>query len=476
MVKYKNLSLTSRGLKYKLNIAFYLMSVLPLLVCIYLVSHYILPQMGFKLDITVSILISIFIALAGFYVIKEVFDRIASVSAEAKLIVAGDISRKVNIGYRDEIGDLGEALNQLTQRIRSNMEELKVYSEKSTEINLEIKKHILILSNLLQISSLISHGDKLENILKFTVEKSRALANSDVAYLFSKDENTDTFSVKIKDGINSEHLLQLQLNRDDKVFNKLIQANQPLILDKENALTEDIKTAFHENFKLKGTLAVPVNLKGRLVGILGIGNKSETILYRKADRELLELFAKQIAIALENDILMQRVEKLEIKDALTGLYNKTFIHNRLQEEINRAIIYRRPCAFILLNIDNFQQFHENFGLLQAEVTLKKIAFLIRDSFTEIDRVARVGDNEFAVVLPEKNKRQAQELAENIRKKIDSAFDKERDVFRRLTVSGGVSENPLDGVNAEELITQAKEALNSAKTQGKNRIGILSQKL
>ena len=221
---------------------------------------------------------------------------------------------------------------------------------------------------------------------------------------------------------------------------------------------------------------MPVNLKGRLVGILGIGNKSETILYRKADRELLELFAKQIAIALENDILMQRVEKLEIKDALTGLYNKTFIHNRLQEEISRAIIYRRPCAFILLNIDNFQQFHENFGLLQAEVTLKKIASLIRDSFTEIDRVARVGDNEFAVVLPEKNKRQAQELAENIRKKIDSAFDKERDVFRRLTVSGGVSENPLDGVNAEELITQAKEALNSAKTQGKNRIGILSQKL
>jgi len=153
-----------------------------------------------------------------------------------------------------------------------------------------------------------------------------------------------------------------------------------------------------------------------------------------------------------------------------------FIRNRLEEEIKRAIIYRRPCAFIILNIDNFQQFHKNFGLLQAEVTLKKIASLIRDSFTEVDRVARAGDNEFAVVLPERNKRQAQEIAEEIRKKIDSAFSKERDVNKRLTVSGGVSENPLDGVNAEELITQAKEALNSAKTQGKNRIGILSQKL
>lgn len=476
MTKQKNISLTSHGLKYKLNIAFYLMSVLPLLVCIYLVSNYVLPHAGLKLDIAASILISVFIALAGFYVIKEVFDRIVSVSTEAKLIVAGDISRKVEIDYKDEIGDLGEALNQLTQRIRGNMDELKGYGEKSTEINLEIHKRILILSNLLQISSLISHGDKLENILKFTVEKSRALANSDAAYLFIKDEDSDTFSVKEKDGTNSEHLLQLKLKPDDKIFNKLIVTNQPIILDKENALSEDIKTAFHENFQLNSTLALPVRLKGRLIGILGIGNKSETVLYRKDDRELLELFTKQIAIAVENDILMQRLRELEIKDALTGLYNEVFIHNRLEEEIKRAIIYRRPCAFILLNIDNFQQFHENFGLLQAEVTLKKIASLIRDSFTEVDRVARVGDNEFAMVLPEKNKRQAQEIAEEIRKKIDFSFSKERDMNKRITISGGVSENPLDGVNAEELIDKAKEALNFAKTQGKNRIGVLSQKL
>ena len=227
MAKQRNLSLTSRGLKYKLNIAFYLMSVLPLLVCIYLVSNYVLPNVGLKVDIAVAILISVFIALIGFCVIKGVFNRIVSVSTEAKRIVAGDINHKVEIGYKDEIGDLGEALNQLTQRIRGNMEELKGYSEKSTEIDLKIHKRIIVLSNLLQISSLISHGDKLENILKFTIEKSRALANSDAAYLFIKDEDSDTFSVKVKDGINSEHLLQLKLNRDDKVFNKLIETNQP---------------------------------------------------------------------------------------------------------------------------------------------------------------------------------------------------------------------------------------------------------
>jgi len=473
MVKYKNLSLSSQHLKYKLNIAFYLMSILPLFVCIYFVSNYILPQVGLKLDITISILISIAIALIGFYVIREVVERILSVVTEAKLIAAGDINRRIDNGQEDEIGDLGKALNQLTQRIRTNMEELKAYSEKCKTINFEINKHVLILSNLLQIGSLISHGDKLENILKLAMEKSRFLANSDVAYLFIREKNTDVFFSRAADGINSGHFLQLKIDHSDKIFNRLIETNQSLILDKEHLLTEVMKTVFYEKFKMNNTLALPIYLKGKVMGILGIGN-AEEILYKQEDIELLDLFSKQIAIAIENDLLMQRVEKLEIKDTLTGLYNGVFIRNRLEEEIKRAIIYRRPCAYLVFDVDNFQKFYQNFGLLQAETILRKIASLIKDSFTEVDRVARVGDNEFAIVLPERNKRQAKEIAEEIRKKIDFAFSKEGDVNRRLTVSGGVSENPLDGVNAEELITKAKELLNLAKRQGKNRIATFLQ--
>jgi diguanylate cyclase (GGDEF)-like protein len=84
-------------------------------------------------------------------------------------------------------------------------------------------------------------------------------------------------------------------------------------------------------------------------------------------------------------------------------------------------------------------------------------------------VGRVGDNDFAIVLPERNKRQAQEIAEDIRKKIEFAFSEESDARKKLTVSGGVSENPLDGIDAEELIVKAADLIKFAKTQGKNRI-------
>lgn len=468
----KNLSyfsLASHGLKYKLRISVYLMSVLPLLVCIYLVSNYILPKFGLRIDIAAAIFISIFIAVIGFFVIKEVFDRLESVTSEAKLIAAGDITRTLEVaGEEDEVGVLGEALNQLTQRIRSNVDELKNYNEKTTEINLEIQKRVLVLSSLLQISSLISQGAKLDDISELITEKARFLANSDIAYLLFREEGENNFSMKVAEGINSEYLLKINVGLKDNLFNKVINQNKMLILDKQNILPDNLRAEFYEKFRLKNTLALPVFLKGKVRAILGIGSTKEPFLYKKEDEELLDIFAKQIAIAVENDILMHRVEKLEIKDALTGLYNEAFIASRLQEEIKRAVNYRRPCAFILFDIDNFQKFLQAFGSLQAEAMLKNLSVLIRDSVTEVDRVGRTGGDQFSIVLPERNKRQALEIAENIRKKIAFSYSEEADPNRKITISAGVSENPLDGITAQELIDKAKDLLAVAKAQGKNR--------
>lgn len=469
MGKNRNLFLIPRRLKYKLRIAFYLMSILPLLVCVYFISNYILPKADFKPYLIAPVIISIFIALVGFFVIKEIFERIQTLSREAKLIAAGDIARHLDIEREDEIGDLAKALNQLTQFIRNDMDELKIYGERTNQINLEIQKRIFLFSNLLQISSLISQGKKIEDILKTVVEKSRLLDNSEAAYLLFRNEGEEDFYMRAADGINSEHLLEIKIAPGQSVFNNLIRTDAPLVLDAENVFApQDVYRTFCEKFKLKNTLALPVHLKGRVTAILGIGNTHEPFSYKKDDIELLDIFSKQIAIALENNILMGKVEKLEIKDALTGLYNERFIHTRLQEEIKRAIIYRRSCAFIIINIDNFKAFHQQFGSLEAEATLKKAGVLIKDSVAEIDFVGRTADNEFAIILPEKNKRQAQEIAEGIRERIESIFGREQN-NKKLTVSGGVSENPLDGLTAEELMRKAEQALKIAKTQGKNRI-------
>ncbi|MDD5477110.1 MAG: diguanylate cyclase [Candidatus Omnitrophica bacterium] len=467
--KIDRFSLNSRTIKQKLIVAFQLMSILPFLVCVYLVSNYILPKFGLKIDIVASLVVSMFVAVVGLLVIKEVFDRLALMAKEAKVIVSGDISRKLEVEHNDEVGELGHVLNQLTNRIRGDMDELKQYSEKTTEINLEIQQKIIVLSNLLQVSSLISQGAKLEDILKIAVEKSRLLANSETVFLLFKEENKESFCVKVADGAGADYLMTVDVGVKEDIYNKAFNLNKLLILDKQNLLENNLAAEFFAKFQVKNCLSMPIFLRGRVKAVLGIANSRDNFLYTKDDMELLDIFSKQIAIAIENDILIRRIEKLETKDTLTGLYNRNFITSRLQEEIKRAITYQRPCAFVIFDIDNFKNYREKFGLISAEVTLKRIAVLLAGSVTEVDRVGRTDDDEFSLILPEKNKRQGKEVAEEIRKKIQLALPSDQDSSKSITLSAGVAENPLDGVEAEQLIDKAKELLKKAKIEGRNRV-------
>lgn len=467
--KIGRFSLSSGTIKQKLIVAFQLMSILPFLVSAYLVSNYILPKFGFKIDIIASLIISVFVAAIGFLVIKEIFDRLSAVTTEARVIAAGDINRKFEVQNKDEVGELGNVLNQLTNRIRGNMDELKAYSEKTSEINLEIQKKIFILSNLLQLSSLISGGEKFDDILKIAVEKSRLLASSETAFLLFKEENKESFQVRAVDGAGVGYLMKVDLGARGDLYNKVFNLNKLLILDKQNLLDRHLMADFFAKFRVKNCLSMPIFLRGKVKGALGIANNRDNFLYSKEDIELLDIFSKQIAIAIENDILAHRVEKLETNDTLTGLYNQNFITNRLEDEIKRAIVYQRPCAFIIFDIDNFRNYREKSGLISAEAALKKIAVLINGCISEVDRAGRTGDDEFSVILPERNKRQAKEVAEGIRKKIQLAFSSGQGNAESITLSAGVSENPLDGVGAEQLIDKAKELLKQAKTAGKDRV-------
>ena len=106
----------------------------------------------------------------------------------------------------------------------------------------------------------------------------------------------------------------------------------------------------------------------------------------------------------------------------------------------------------------------------TEDVLKRIASILKKSATEVSKAARLGGDEFAIVMPEKNKREATQLAEEVRKKIaDANIKGPAKDEKPLTVSGGVSENPIDGITSKDLFDKAASAMKKAKLEGKNRI-------
>ena len=466
---FKRLSLVPASLRYKLMVAFILMSIIPLIICVYLATYYIFPNMTSIWDISLVIIITIVISLLGFKVARDIVAPIVDMAIQAKVIAKGDLSREIEVEREDEIGDLGNTLNLLTRRIKENMDELKSYGERTKEINMEISKKILVLSSLLQIGNLISQGSPVDEILNLIIDKLAQTDERNTAFLMLV-EDKDLLVMNANYNLKKENLKVLKLKIGAGLLGKAVTDIKTTVFDRRSKPTTD-SDAFSETFELKSCIISPVIAHGKIIGILCFGNDIANYEFREDDIELLKLYSKQAAIAVENEALMKKAKELAVKDELTGLYNEKFLRSRLEEEIKRAVLYQRPCSFIVFNIDDFRIYRDTTGELVAEETIKKIGKIIEANVTEVDRVGRLGVDEFAVLLPEKNKKQTNSLAETLRQRIEALGIIGGEGYPRkyVTVSGGVSENPIDGVTADDLIKKAKSSLGEAKLRGKNVI-------
>ncbi|MBI4431907.1 MAG: GGDEF domain-containing protein [Candidatus Omnitrophica bacterium] len=188
----------------------------------------------------------------------------------------------------------------------------------------------------------------------------------------------------------------------------------------------------------------------------------------KGADELEDLSRSLHTISTNARELLQKVEKLSMKDKLTGLYNATYIRERLQEEIQRSIHYQRPCAFAYLAIDGFDGYTARYGEAASEDVLKAMAKVFGKRLSEFDRAARITKDEFAIILPDKNKKTAIEFVEAMKREVaEHLLAKPNGQKIHFTVSIGISENPLDGVTGNDLFRIAQERMNAARKRGSN---------
>lgn len=466
---FKRISLAPKGLRYKLVIAFSLMSIIPLLACAYVIFSYTFPMAGDLINIIAIVIISIIIAMLGLVLARGLVDPVIDMAIEAKIIASGEFSKEISVRGEDEIGILGESINTMTQKIRLNLDELKSFGQRTKELNVEIHKKVLALSSLLQIGDLISTGStELDAILELSVQKVAMIFDGgfSVFYMVPKEES-DEFLPRAHSNVQEEALLDIIIKKGQGYLGKVIEDKAFTVVDKTTKMTKALDD-FKISHNVKNMILVPIYSGKKDFGLLLAGTRQESYRYKTDDIDLIKIFAKQITIGIENAIWIKKSEELSIKDDLTDLYTKNYILSRLDEEIRRAIFYQRPCSFIVFNIDNFKALREERGELTAEDVIKKVAKIIKEDATPVGKVARIGGDEFALLLPEKNKKEAAHIAEELRKKIESTnFMREGKLM--ITVSGAVSENPIDGSTQEELFKKAMELLKNAKSLGKNRV-------
>ena len=465
---FQKISLVPKGLRYKLLIAFCLMSIIPLLVAAYLVRDYLFPPSENIVSLSLVLFFCLIIAYLGLILAKQIVEPVIEMALEAKLIAEGDLSRQISVEGDDEVSDLGQSINQLTRRIKGNMEELKSFGEKTRMINTEIHKRVLALSSLLQIGENISASRQMEDVMTLIAEKVVQIVDGGYAMLFLlKSESSTLLECNITNGSPDERLSQLKVTIGEGILGKALLEDSIIYADSKTKFSKNMKL-FREEYGIKNFAVFAIIARNKPVGMLLIGNEEVDFSFKVDDLELVKVFAKQASIAYESNELAKKIKQSAIKDNLTDLYNEKYIVTRLDEEIKRAAFYQRPCSYILFNVDNFTKFREENGELATEKALMKIAFILKENITQVGRAARLSGNEFALLLPEKNKKEAYRIAEEVRKRVENlnlGLEKEA----HLTMSGGVSENPLDGSTPEELMKKAAESVSNAKSQGKNKI-------
>ena len=167
----------------------------------------------------------------------------------------------------------------------------------------------------------------------------------------------------------------------------------------------------------------------------------------------------------------QALRRLSSIDRMTGIYNRGYFDERLSAELSRARRQSEPLAVVMVDVDHFKRFNDNYGHAAGDAGLRAVTGLIRHSLRRSDLVARYGGEEFVLVLPVTTAAQALDKIEGIRLAVGQLPIRlpKQQTTAMLTVSAGIAVFPEDGVTADELLDCADERLFRAKQGGRNRV-------
>ncbi|HIE52631.1 MAG TPA: diguanylate cyclase [Armatimonadetes bacterium] len=338
------------------------------------------------------------------------------------------------------------------------------------------------LQALLEISALLSSTHDLERLIQTVLAQAVQLITPvDSGALLLYDEETDKLNVRAVYGVAATSLQGRKFSLQEGLFGRVFRTGKPQVTWEGKPLQVEVLPRTpaqpfpHHRLSppevLSDLLCVPLVAQEKPIGVVVLRATPGSAPFTQEDVSLLQAFANQAAVAIENARLYRAIHQLAITDPLTGLFNRRHFESRLGIELARADRAQQPVSLVLLDIDHFKPFNDRFGHLCGDRLLKRLAHFVQGAVRRIDVVARIGGEEFAIILPLTGKQGALIVADNLRRGV-AALEFEGDGDQPVvhkTISLGVATYPDDAEAAEALLQRADEALYRAKREGRNRV-------
>lgn len=318
-----------------------------------------------------------------------------------------------------------------------------------------------------------------EILLQSILDKSAGLLKAEQGSLMLLDQETDALFLEARKGLGCGITEKLRIPKGEGFAGRVAADGEPLLV----VNVEDDPRTLQKNrghYKTRSFVSVPLKIGDRTIGVLNLSDKTSGEVFDEEDLRLIQSFATHAAVVLDRNALYSQTEKLKklsITDPLTGLLNRRYLQDRLDEELSRSERHARVMVLLMLDLDGFKQYNDTQGHLAGDKALKLIAESLLRSVRSMDIVSRYGGDEFMVILPETDLASAVLIAERIRSDVARCELPPRPGSGAapvtLTASIGIAGFPDHGETAETLLERVDQALYRAKTQGRNRTEVYS---
>ncbi len=333
----------------------------------------------------------------------------------------------------------------------------------------DVEGRMTEMKDLYQLGIKLSSSTDLKEVYSYVIRYATRLTNTPAGSIALLDETAGEMYLAHAEGFSDDfNMISRWKLRAGGLTNYVLNREEPVIVPDITKLDEGVNPAL-EREGVKSIIATPLTAHGKIIGILYVDDFVERH-FSDGEASILGLLSGYAALSIEKMKLLDDTRQMAITDGLTGLRNQQEFISQLEAETVRAERYGRSLTVVGLDIDNFKSYNDKFGHLSGNDLLKVLAKEIEKNSRKADLCARIGGEEFAVIMSETSLPEAVRSAERLRETIATMHERHPDETERaITVSIGVAVYPDHGGTAKELYKSADDALYVAKQKGRNQV-------
>jgi diguanylate cyclase (GGDEF)-like protein/excisionase family DNA binding protein len=348
-----------------------------------------------------------------------------------------------------------------------NADATELLREQSTALEQKVRGQ----RELLQITESILTTLDPPVLLGTIADRLGDLIGSDNVSIELIDQVTGLLTPVIARGVDAEFYIQPWQAGEAGIATWVLEHNEPVRIVDE---FEDDRILQPPSGPVHGSIVcVPLRARDGAIGVLTLERLGEGRVFSDDEFELVQLFAAQASIALQNAEVHLAVRQRAQTDVLTGLLN----HGTFVQHMDALIAAAEPFSLVMLDLDQFKPVNDSMGHQAGDRLLKQVAQAIVAASRDSDRVFRYGGDEFAVLLPRTAGEQVAPIAERVRAAVKGVVEQGgewRGKARALDASAGTASFPVDGTAADEVLLAADRALFVAKRAGGGRVAAASE--